>query len=147
MIQAMGALLQQAVVVITLSVSILVFSPLLLFALILCLVPAFLGESHFAFLGYSLNTRQTPVRRQLDYLRVLGASRESAKELKLFALHPFVIKRYSDLSDEIYHQNVRLSRRRLLAGSLLSLLSTAGYYGAYAYMIYRTITGEISVGT
>jgi ATP-binding cassette subfamily B protein len=147
MIQAMGTLLQQAVVVITLSVSILVFSPLLLFALILCLVPAFLGESHFAFLGYSLNTRQTPVRRQLDYLRVLGASRESAKELKLFALHPFVIKRYSDLSDEIYHQNVRLSRRRLLAGSLLSLLSTAGYYGAYAYMIYRTITGEISVGT
>ena len=147
MIQAMGNMLQQAMVVATLSASILVFSPVMLAALVVCLVPVFLGESHFAFLGYSLQTSQTPVRRQLDYLRVLGASRESAKELKLFALSPLLVGRYSDLSDEIYGQNVALSRRRLYAGSLLSLLSTAGYYGAYAYMIYRTVAGELSVGT
>ena len=65
--------------------------------LIACVVPAFLGESHFAFLGYSLNFRQTPVRRQLDYLRVLGASKESAKELKLFGLSSFFIRRYARL--------------------------------------------------
>ena len=45
-------------------------------------IPVFLAESHFAFLGYSQNIRQTPVRRQLDYLRVVGASKESAKELR-----------------------------------------------------------------
>ncbi len=78
MIQAFGVMLQQAIVVITLAGSILTFSPWLLLILIACVVPAFLGESHFAFLGYSLNFSQTPVRRQMDYLRVL-TSKESAK--------------------------------------------------------------------
>ncbi|MBZ5515480.1 MAG: ABC transporter ATP-binding protein/permease [Acidobacteriia bacterium] len=147
MIQAIGNILQQALTTAALAASILFFSPWLLLLLVLFVVPAFLGESHFAFLGYALNFRQTPTRRQLDYLRVLGASKESAKELKLFGLSPFLTGRFSKLSDEIYSQNVALARRRLLIGSLLSLLSTVGYYSAYALVIYRTITGEISVGT
>src|SRR5207249_10546924 len=105
---------------------------------VLCVIPAFLGESHFAFVGYSLSFRQTPVRRQLDYLRTLGASKEAAKELKLFGLSSFLIDRYRDLSGQIFRQNVALARRRLWAGSLLSLLSTAGYYGAYRYVNYET---------
>jgi ATP-binding cassette subfamily B protein len=147
MIQAIGSMLQQLVVAISLSASILWFSPWLLLLLIVAVVPAFLGESHFAFLGYSLNIRQTPVRRQLDYLRVLGASKESAKELKLFGLSDFITGEYARLSNDIYDQNIALARRRLWAGSLLSLLSTAGYYGAYAYVVYRTVAGELSWGT
>lgn len=147
MIREAGSLLQQAITALTLAASIFLFSPWLLVVLIVCLVPAFLGESHFAFLGYSLNIRQTSVRRQMDYLRVLGASKESAKELKLFGLKSFFVQRYSALSDQIYGQNKSLARRRLLAGSLLSVLSAAGYYGAYAYVIYRTVTGHQSVGT
>jgi len=147
MIQAAGTMLQQAVTVATLSAGILFFAPWLLLVMVLCLVPAFLGESHFAFLGYSLNFLQTPVRRHLDYLRVLGASKESAKELKLFGLNSFLVDSYSQLSNEIYEQNVSLARRRVRAGSFLSLLSSSGYYGAYAYVIYRTVTGALSIGT
>jgi len=110
-------------------------------------VPAFLGESHFAFIGYAQNIRQTPVRRQLDYLRVLGASKESAKELRLFGLSGFLSARYARLSNGIYDENARLARRRLWAGSALSLLSTGGYYGAYAYVVYRTVTGSLTWGT
>jgi ATP-binding cassette subfamily B protein len=76
MVQAISSVVQQLIVATTLSLSILYFSPWLLLALVLAVLPAFIGESHFAFLGYTLNIRQTPVRRQLDYLRVLGASRE-----------------------------------------------------------------------
>ena len=86
MIQAIGRLVQQAITTITLSVSIMFFSPWLMLLLIAGVLPAFLGESHFAFLGYAKNFRQTPMRRQLDYLRVLGGSKEAAKELKLFGL-------------------------------------------------------------
>ncbi len=147
MIQAMGAILQQAVMAISLAASICFFSPWLLVILIACVVPAFLGESHFAFQGYSLNFRQTPARRQMDYLRVLGASKESAKELKLFGLGSFLTARYLQLSLDIYGQNVQLAKRRLKAGALLSLLTTAGYYGAYTYVIYRTVSGAITIGT
>jgi ATP-binding cassette subfamily B protein len=147
MIQAFGRLSQQVITTATLAAGIVVFSPWLLLILIACVVPAFLGESHFAFLGYSLAFRQTPVRRQLDYLRVLGASKESAKELKLFGLSSFLTGRFRQLSDEIYDQNVALARHRLWAGSLLSLLSTVGYYGSYAFVIYQTVLGRLSVGT
>ncbi len=147
MIQAMGLVLQQIVTAVTLSASIFWFSPWLLAVLVIAVVPAFLGESHFAFAGYALNIRQTPVRRQLDYLRVLGASKESAKELKLYGLSGFLTGQYARLSNDIYDANVNLAKRRFLAGSGLALLSTAGYYGAYAYVIYRTVMGDLSWGT
>lgn len=147
MIQSIGRLQQQVVTVLSLSISIIYFSPWLLLLLIAGVVPAFLGESHFAFLGYAKNFRQTPVRRQLDYLRILGGSKEAAKELKLFGLSGFLTERFTKLSDEIYRENVELSGRRLRAGALLSLIGTLGYYAAYAWVIWRTLMGALSIGT
>src|SRR6202142_3888386 len=147
MIQSIGRLVQQVIVASSLSISIVLFSPWLLLLLIVGILPALFGESHFAFLGYARNFRQTPVRRELDYLRVLGGSREAAKELKLFGLKDFLIGRFTRLSDQIYRENVDLARRRLIAGSLLSMIGTAGYYSAYVYVIWRTVMGSLSIGT
>ncbi len=147
MIQAIGRLVQQVITTITLSVSIMLFSPWLMLLLIAGVVPAFLGESHFALLGYAKNFRQTPVRRQLDYLRVLGGSKEAAKELKLFGLKDFLRERFTRLSDQIYQEDIALSRRKLVAGSLLSMVGTMGYYSAYVYVIWRTVQGALSIGT
>jgi len=138
---------QLFVTTITLSVSIVLFSPWLLLLLVAGVVPAFMGESHFAFLGYAKNFRQTPIRRQLDYLRVAGGSKEAAKELKLFGLGSFFTERFARLSDQIYEEDVSLARRRLVAGSLLSVIGTAGYYSAYVFVIWRTVTGLLSIGT
>jgi ATP-binding cassette subfamily B protein len=147
MIQAIGRLVQQAITTLTLSVSIMLFSPWLMLLLIAGVIPAFLGESHFALLGYAKNFRQTPMRRQLDYLRLLGGSKEAAKELKLFGLRDFLRHRFTHLSDEIYKENVALSRRKLVAGSLLSVVGTMGYYSAYVFVIWRTVAGALSIGT
>jgi ATP-binding cassette subfamily B protein len=147
MIQSIGRLVQQVITTLSLSISIVYFSPWLLLVLIAGVIPAFLGESHFAFLGYAKNFRQTPVRRQLDYLRILGGSKEAAKELKLFGLSEFITGRFAKLSDDIYRENVALSRLRLLAGMFFSVLGTLGYYAAYAWVIWRTLLGILSVGT
>ncbi len=147
MVQALGTVVQQSIVAVSLAAGIVWFSPWLLVILVVAVVPAFLGESHFAFEGYSLNIRQTPLRRQLDYLRTLGASKESAKELKLFDLSGYLTGEYLQLSNALYDQNVQLAQRRLCVGAFLSLLSTGAYYGAYAYVIYRTVTGTLSWGS
>ncbi len=147
MIQAIGRLVQQVITTLILSVSIMLFSPWLMLLLIAGVLPAFVGESHFAFLGYAKNYRQTPIRRQLDYLRELGGSKEAAKELKLFGLRTFLRERFTALSDHIYAENVTLSRRRLIAGSLLSVIGTMGYYSAYVFVIWRTVNGTLSIGT
>ena len=146
MVQSAGRLFQQAVTAASLAASIFLFSPWLLLALILCVVPAFLGETHFAFLGYSLNFHQTTARRQLEYLRVLGGSRENAKELKLFGLAPYLVDRYTTISDELHHQTVGLAKQKLFFGALLTLLGTFGYYGTYAFVIYRTVGGALTLG-
>ena len=146
MIQSIGRLVQQVTTTISLSAAIMLFSPWLLLLLIVGVVPAFLGESHFAFLGYAKNFRQTPIRRQLDYLRVLGGSKEAAKELKLFGLAKFLTERFSRLSNQIYDEDVDLARRRLVAGSCLSVIGTAGYYSAYVFVIWRTVSGALSIG-
>jgi ATP-binding cassette subfamily B protein len=146
MIQSIGRLVQQVITTVSLSVSIMLFSPWLLLLLVAGILPAFLGESHFAFLGYAKNFRQTPIRRQLDYLRVLGGSKEAAKELKLFGLKDFLVGRFTRLSDQIYGEDVSLARRRLIAGSLLSMIGTAGYYSAYVFVIWRTVQGMLTIG-
>jgi ATP-binding cassette subfamily B protein len=147
LIQATGQLIQQLVTTVSLAAGILFFSPWILVALVACVVPAFLGETHFAFMGYSLNFRQTPAKREMEYLRVLGGSKESAKELKLFGLAPFLVGRYAKLSNELHAQTVGLAKRRLIVGGLLSLLGTLGYYGSYAFVIYETVVGALTIGS
>ena len=147
MIQAMGRLVQQFFTTVTLSVSIMVFSPWLLLLLIVGAIPAFVGETHFAFLGYAKNFRQTPIRRQLDYLRILGGSKEAAKELKLFGLQRFLTGRFKRLADQVYEEDIALARRKVIAGGVLSAIGTAGYYTAYVYAVWQTVTRVFTLGT
>ncbi|MBO0910229.1 MAG: ABC transporter ATP-binding protein [Acidobacteria bacterium] len=147
MIQSIGRLQLQAITAIGYSALVMFYSPWLMLLLVAAVVPAFLGETHFAFLGYAKNFRQTPIKRQLDYLRQAGATKEAAKELKLFNLAGFFTERFAALSDIIYRQDVELAKTRLTIGSFLSLVSTGGYYGAYAYVIWRTVAGRLTIGT
>lgn len=145
MIQMVGTLIQLVLTTISLSLLIAKYSPWLLLLLIAGTIPALLGESHFAFLGYAKNFMQTPLRRKMDYLRDLGGSKEAAKELKLFGLRDFLIESFSGMADTIFDQNVDLSKRKLVAGTFLSLLATAGYYSAYALVLWDTIRGRFEI--
>jgi ATP-binding cassette, subfamily B, bacterial len=147
MIQAIGRLVQEVITTVSLAASIFLFSPWILVVLIVCIVPTFFGETHFAFQVYSLNSRQTPARREMEYVRNLGGSRESAKELKLFGLGPFLVGRYRGISEELHRQTVALAGRRLVMGLLLAILGTIGYYGSYAFAIHQTVTGLLTIGT
>jgi ATP-binding cassette, subfamily B, bacterial len=146
MIRAMGQLIQQIIATIASAVLVVFAAPWILVILFLSVIPAFVGETHFSFLGYSLNFRQTPARREMDYLRIVGGSKESIKELKLFGLGPFFVNRYTTITDELHEETVELARRKLIAGTLLTLLGTLGYYGTYAYVIYETVLGRFSIG-
>ena len=147
MIQSIGRLELQFITAVGWSVAVMLYSPWLMLLLIAAVLPAFIGETHFAFLGYAKNFRQTPIKRQLDYLRQAGATKEAAKELKLFNLSRFFTDRFAKLSDIVYEQDVDLARKRLGIGSVLSIISTGGYYGAYAYVIWRTLLGKWGIGT
>ncbi len=147
MLNAMGRLLLQSITLISLSVGVIFYSPWLFLLLVVCIIPAFMGESHFAFLGYSLAHEITPVRRELDYLRILGTSKENAKEVKLFGLGRHLHGRYALLTGEIIRKNIHLTRHRLLWGSLFAVFGSIGYYGSYVYLVWQAFEGRITVGT
>jgi ATP-binding cassette subfamily B protein len=132
---------QDAITLATLAAALAVYVPWLLVLLLLAVLPSLLGETHFASLGYSLLYSWTPERRQLDYLRYIGASDISAKELKLFGLSDFLVDRYDRLSNDFYEANKRLAIRRSLVSTLLAAVGTLGYYGAYGVIIYLTVIG------
>ena len=132
---------QDTVTLVTLAGALVVYVPWLLVLLALAVLPSFLGETHFAALGYSLLFQWTPERRQLDYLRFIGASDGPAKEVKLFGLADFLVKRYDRLATEFYEANRRLAVRRSLVATLLAFIGTLGYYGAYGVIIYLTVIG------
>jgi len=133
--------LQDLVTLVSLAAALTLYVPWLLALLAIAVLPSFLGETRFAALAYSLLYSWTAERRQLDYLRYVGASDVSAKEVKLFGLADFLVGRYASLSNEFYEANRALAVRRSVVASLLALIGTLGYYGAYATIIYLTVTG------
>ena len=129
-----------------LAAGLIVFNPWLILLLLLAVIPSFLGESYFNDRTYALTRGQTPERRELDYLRFLGASDETAKEMKIFDLSGFVIDRFATLSDRFYEANKKLTIQRSAWGTFFSLLGTAGYYSAYIVIILDALSGKVSIG-
>jgi ATP-binding cassette subfamily B protein len=137
---------QDFLTLLTLAGALVLSSPWLLLLLLIAIIPSFVGETHFASLGYSLLFRWTPERRQLDYLRYVGASNVTAKEVQMFGLAPWLAQRYDQLSQRFYDENKQLSIRRAIVSTLLSILGTAGYYVAYVVILLRAVHGEIRIG-
>jgi ATP-binding cassette, subfamily B, bacterial len=137
---------QDVVTIVAFAAGLVFYAPWLILLLVLAVVPAFLGESHFNAQGYELAFRRTPARRELDYLRSTGASVETAKEVKIFGLEGYLVERYRAIAEDLYLANKALAVKRAGWGGLLTAAGTLGYYAAYAFLAWRTLSGELSIG-
>ena len=137
---------QDIVTIISFAAGLATYAPWLIPLLLLALVPAFVGEAHFNAQTYALTYSRTPEQRELDYVRQTGASVETAKEVKIFGLNAFLIDRYRELANRFYQGNRRLAIRRATWGSALTGIGTVGYYVAYAYLVWRTLAGQFTIG-
>jgi ATP-binding cassette, subfamily B, bacterial len=146
MLATLAGMAQQFLTLLSMLSAVILFSPWLLLLLLAATVPVFLGETRFAMLNYSILYRYTPERRELDYLRWLGASNDSAKEVKIFGLGNYLTDRSRALFDRFYAENKHLALHRAVHGALINLVPTLGYYGAYAFIILRALAGVITIG-
>ena len=137
---------QDAVTVVSFAAGLIVYAPWLMVLLVVALVPAFIGEARFNAQAYWLNYHRAPERRELDYVRQTAASVETAKEIKIFGLNPFLIERYRGLAESFFRANRTLAIRRAGWGGALAAIGTVAYYVAYGYIVWRTIHGEFSIG-
>jgi ATP-binding cassette subfamily B protein len=137
---------QDLVTIVSFAVGLAAYAPWLIALLAVALVPSFLGELYFNAQTYWLNYNRAPERRELDYVRQVAASADTAKEVKIFGLHTFLIRRYRELATSFFRANRRIAVRRAAWGSVLTALSTIAYYFAYAYIVWRTLHGDFSIG-
>ena len=139
--------LQDSITVLSLGIGLIAFNPWLILILILAIIPSFVGETHFNQKSYSLTRSWTPERRELDYVRFIGASDHTVKEVKTFGLASFLADRFEKLAAKYYLANRKLAINRAAVGILLSALGTLSYYGAYVFIIFQATSGLITVGT
>lgn len=138
---------QDLITVVFLAAGLIAFNPWLIVILIVAVIPSFIGETKFNRDSYSLTRSWTPERRELDYLRYIGASNETAKEIKIFGLEGFIADRFKGISDKYYLANRKLAVRRAAWGAFFSMLGTASYYAAYVFIVGQTVLGQITLGT
>jgi len=137
---------QDILTVLTLAAGLFVYAPWLILLLPLSFLPAVWGETRFNTLAYMLSRWRTPERRELEYLRHIGASAETAKEIKLFGLGDFLVGRFRQLAHQIFVENRRVALLRASWGALFSAIASLTYYGAYGFIVWRTIIGDFSIG-
>jgi ATP-binding cassette subfamily B protein len=137
---------QDVVTIVSFGASLVVYAPWLLVLMAVALVPAFIGEVHFNAQSYWMNYTRAPERRESDYVRQTAASVETAKEVKIFGLNGFLMARYETLATGFFKANRKIAMRRAGWGSLLTAIGTSAYYAAYAYIVWRTLHGEFSIG-
>ena len=138
---------QDAITMGGLLIGLIAFNPWLIVLLLVAVIPSFIGELHFNAKSYSLQRGWTPQRRELDYYRYIGASDETAKEVKLFGLSDFLIERFGNLSKQYFNENKKLSIQRASWGSLLVAIGTLGYFSAYSIIVFETVKGVVSIGS
>jgi ATP-binding cassette subfamily B protein len=138
---------QDMVTVLFLGFGLVAFNPWLILILVVAVIPAFIGENKFNQESYSLSRSWTPERREIDYLRYIGASNETAKEIKIFGLEQFISERFKTISQKYFLANQRLALKRAAWGSLFSALGTLSYYAAYVFVIWQAVAGAITLGT
>ncbi len=138
--------MQDLVTIVFLGAGLVIMIPWLLPILFLSVIPSFLGETHFSARSYSLTRSWTPRRRELDYLRYVGASDETAKEVKVFGLSDFLTGRFAEVAAKYYTENKALAINRFRWGVFLSVVGTLGYYSAYGIILYQAVGGRITIG-
>ena len=139
-------IVQNSITLISFALLMLRFSPWLVVVLLATSIPSFIAETRYSERGFRLLTRRAPETRQVNYLSRLLTEDTAVKEIKLFNLGGTLLNRYTTLFDKFFEEDKSLALRRATAGFGLGLIATLGFYGSYAWIVWYTVQGKISLG-
>jgi ATP-binding cassette subfamily B protein len=139
-------LLQHIFTIATVLVIMVSFNPLLALILIFAAIPALVAQLRYGDMSFMVETMRAPETRRMAYFEHLLTVDTSAKEVKLFGLGRPLLQRYNALFEKFYLQDRDLARWRGSRSILWGLLTNASYYLAYGWIIWRTVTGQMTLG-
>ena len=138
--------MQDIITVASLISALIYFYPILIVLLVISIIPSFANELKFSKSSYSLQRSWTTERRELDYMRMIGASDVTAKEVKLFGLADFISKSFEKIADKYYKANKKLAISRTIWGGTFHIIGDIAYYCAYVFIVLKAVSGSVSIG-
>ncbi|MEP7252853.1 MAG: ABC transporter ATP-binding protein [Ginsengibacter sp.] len=139
--------MQDVITMSFLGVGLIFFNPWFTFILLFSTIPSFIGEYYFNSKTYALARSQMARRRELDYISYVGASDQTAKEVRVFDLSAFFMNRYRSIFSRLYKDTSSLAKRRTAWGIGLTMLGTVGYYIAFIFIIKQVVAGLLTIGS
>ncbi len=122
------------------------FSPWTLVILAVAGIPAFIAEAKFSGDAFRLFRWRSPQTRKQMYIEMVLAREDFAKEVQLYGLGDLMLERYREIFRELYREDRSLTLRRDFWGTVLGLVATAAFYGAYAWIVVATVAERITLG-
>ena len=139
-------IIQNLITLVSFAALLLRFSPWLVLILLATSIPSFIAETRFSEQGFRMLTYRAPETRQINYLSRLLTEDSAAKEIKLFNLGKTLLGRYMTLFDKFFQDDKSLAVKRAVVGFSLGIVATLGFYGSYAWIVWHTVLGSISLG-
>ena len=137
---------QDFITIVSLISALIYFYPILIILLVISIIPTLLNELKFSSSNYKLTSRMAPERRQLDYMRVIGASDVTAKEVKLFGLADFISRTFSTTANKYYQSIKKLTIKRSVWGAIFNIIGVIAYYGAFVFIVLKAVVSLVTIG-
>ena len=124
----------------------LAFNPLI--ALLLCgaAIPTFLVQTRYSRIIFRLQTWRAPETREMNYIEQLLTMDNAMKEVKLFDLGEPLLKSHGEMFWKIFKEDAAVARKRSFYSLLWGAVSTLAYYGAWVWIVGRTVAGALTLG-
>jgi len=145
MVFGISGLVGSAIGIAAAVVGLAAIEPLVLPMLILVAVPAWLVASRRSVAFWKFLWTTTPDDRERNYLSHLLSNRDSAKEIRSFAVAPFLRSRYEVLYERRITELRKLARRQT-AYSVVANLITGAFLGATLLLVaWLTSSGRVEL--
>ena len=109
-------------------------------------IPSFVASSRYGWIGYQRMRRQSPERRLLYYFNMMMTYDAFNKEIKLFNLGNFFIRRYRQLANKLFDENKTIFVRRYMTSFFWTSLTIIANSAIYLYVAVQAVMGRITLG-
>jgi len=145
MVADMARIVSSTVAVVGLAGLLLTVHPLLVAGLLAAMLPLSWASVAGGRAYYRYAVRRTPTRRLIGYLQGLLSRLDSGKEIRAFALGPYLLEHRQQLFDEEVADLRKLIRERLRRDVLATLAGSAVIAGGVVFILWLHFSQRISL--
>ncbi len=139
-------LLPQTFMIIAMFGLLSILHPLAFLFLLVSICPRLFLEGYTARERFKIDTVLTRNTRLTSYFENILFNRSTVKEVRVFNLGNFLIRKFFEFREILIKANFKLNVKLVRVELLFDLVGTLGLCLVWSYAVYRASIGELSIG-